>query len=724
MYYPAEFEFSHNMRRQIINRFLLVVGIAIVSFLIGVPSSYLGDNALSKKLSNFKITLGLDLAGGTELDYKIDLTDAIAQNEDDDASNNVNLDSIAESVRDALEKRVNPAGVGEIVVKRALEEDGHHIIIQMPPSSNVAKAKQDAEQDNRLDFFEESPEKEVAARAEINDILNKITPWNWAQKGEELGKKPHIAFLKTDGRYRDQIQDTQFADKLFAAAPGSFLSEVIETQTEAEYTVDDKGALEIKAFPSNVLGLVRVTAKAKKDREKTNPPSAEARHILFAYPEARRADEEVKYKTKEEAKSEAEKMLEKLKKEGTANFAELAKEFSTESAAKESGGELGEFTADRMVKEFSDAVFAQKEPGLLPSVVESPFGFHVIEVEKLTPESKQTVAEDQVSYEMIAWDRDELRWEPTELGGAQLENSAVGYNEVGQPVVNLLFDQEGGDLFAALTEKIAAKQCDGGPCRLGIKVGGKWITQPTVKEKIVGRSSQITGSFTFDSAKALSDGLNLGAIDAPVILSGQTTITPQLGADQLAKSLHAGLVGFLVIMVFMLVVYRFAGLVASFVLAMYAGIFVTILKVWPESFGGPIVLSLAGIAGVILSIGLAVDGNILIFERLKDELRRGRNLTQALDLGFERAWAAIRDSHCTTLISCLVLFSFGSAIIKGFAVVLIVGTVLSLFTAITISRNLLRFSLLFEKLNNPWLFGFHKSSLETDKNPNAQIRKR
>ncbi|MCF7918029.1 protein translocase subunit SecD [Candidatus Gracilibacteria bacterium] len=714
------------MRKQIINRFLFVVGIAIIAFFIGLPFSFFGDNAFSKKLSDFKVTLSLDLAGGTELDYRIDLSDAMAQNSDDDPSNDVSLDSITESVRDALEQRVNPAGVGEIIVKRSQVEGEEHVIIQMPPSSNVVKAKQDAERDNRLDFFEEDPEKENAARSEIQGYLAQMTPWNWEVKADEItSKNQFVSLKKIDSRFRDEISDQTLGDKLFAAKPGTFLGDIIETQTEAEYTIAPDGNLQILALPKNVLAIVYVKEKNEVPREKTEKPKVHARHILFAYPEARRAEDGIKYKTKEEAKAEAEKMLQKLKDEGTTDFEALAKEFSTENAAQRTGGDLGEFEPGRMVEEFDKAVFAATAPGLLPEVVESPFGFHVIEILDTQPEKTESVQEMKVGYEMLAWDLDELRWVSTGLSGKQLENARVGYDEVGQPLVNLLFDNEGADLFAEITGRVASKRCDGTYCRLGIKVGGQWITQPTVREKIVGRSSQITGKFTFDGAKDLADGLNLGAIDAPVILSGQMTITPELGHDQLQKSLTAGLYGFLVILVFMILMYRFAGIVASVSLVLYAGIFMTILKVWPESLGGPIVLSLAGMAGIVLSIGLAVDGNILIFERLKEEVRRGRGLLQAVDLGFERAWPAIRDSNLTTLLICVILFTFGSSVIKGFAITLIVGTLLSMFTAITISRNLLQFALLWKFFQKPWLFGLNESSLQTEnKKLGAQIRKR
>ncbi len=713
------------MKQQIINRFLFVVGIAIVSILLALPASTFGDTIVGQKLEAFKITLGLDLAGGTELDYRIDLSDAIEQNSDDDPSNDVSLNFISESVRDALEARVNPAGVGEIIIKRSQVEAEEHVIIQMPPSANVDKAKADAKQDNRLEFFEEDPTRISAKKLEIAGELNKMTAWNWQSRADELTLDKNVEFIKTEKRFRDDLNDPELADKLFSASQGTFLSEVIETQTEPEYTISEDGNVEFKSFPKNVIGIVRLTEKASVAREKTIPAKAGARHILFGYPEANRADENVKYQSKEESLEEAEKMLAKLQEEGVDNFAELAKEFSTEGAAAQSGGDLGEFERERMVPEFSDAVFGMEATGLIQEVVESSFGFHVIEVLKKTPQSTETVYEEQISYEMLGWNSDELIWIETKLGGAQLENATVGYDEIGQPIVNLLFDAEGGDLFAELTGHVAAKTCEGGPCRLGIQVGGRWITQPTVREKIIGRSSQISGNFTFDSAKELADGLNLGAIDAPVILSGQISITPELGHEQLSKSLKAGLFGFIAIMIFLIIMYRFMGVIAAVALTLYASIFVMMLKIWPESFGGPIVLTLAGIAGIVLSIGLAVDGNILIFERLKEELKRGRNLEQAVDLGFERAWTAIKDSNLTTLLTCLILFSFGSSVIKGFAITLIVGTLLSMFTAVTISRNLLRFSLLFKPLYKKSLFGVKDADLKSAKKTvGANIRKR
>ena len=231
-----------------------------------------------------------------------------------------------------------------------------------------------------------------------------------------------------------------------------------------------------------------------------------------------------------------------------------------------------------------------------------------------------------------------------------------------------------------------------------------------MSQKILGRTAQITGQFTFDTAKSLAADLNLGAIEAPVDLSGQTTIEPQLGTQQWQASIKAAFVGLLGTVLLIIGIYRFAGVVASAALLLYVGLFVSILKLWPVDFGGPIVLTLAGMAGIALSIGLAVDGNILIFERIREEIFRGKPLSQAVDLGFARAWVAIRDSNLTTLLTCVILFSFGSSIIKGFAITLIIGTILSMFTVVVVSYTLIRWCLRWSWLaKHPELLSFRSS---------------
>ncbi len=718
------------MKKQILNRFAFVIAIALIAGVFSVPSSWIAqiagsDSSIVQRLENFKITLGLDLAGGTELDYKIDLTDALTQNNDDDPTNDVSINDISESVRDSLERRVNPAGIGEIIVKRSQINNEEHILIQMPPSSNVEQAKSDAEKDNRLEFYAEDPGAIVGKRLEIAEWLTTdINAENWEQKAPEYVVQ-RGALLESFGPvFLDEMEDAELGKKLATLAPGEVLQEIVDTTIQPSFTVNESGELTIEGspFPRNMLGIARLTAVTEEDKESTTPAKATARHILIAHPEAMRAPEELPYASKEEAQAKAEEILQQIK--DGADFAELAKEFSTGPSA-ESGGDLGEFEPGSMVGPFNDAVFALETPQLIEEVIETDFGFHIIDVQAVQKELTAVQPTKKVTYELLSWNKDDITWSETELGGGQLEIARVGYDQVGSPLVDLRFDSEGGRLFAQITEQLAAQQCNNTNCRLGIKVGGEWISLPYVSEKISGRNAQITGSFTYEEAKELSDGLNLGAIDAPVILSGQTTIQAELGADQLNKSIKAAVLGLAATILFMILIYRIPGIVAAIALLLYSALFITLLKVWPTSLGGPIVLTLAGAAGIALSIGLAVDGNILIFERLKEELRRGRTLSQAIDLGFERAWTAIRDSNLTTLITCIILFSLGSSVVKGFAITLIVGTLLSMFTAVTISRNLLRLLILIPGMQNPNLFGVSESSINHKKKTvGAKVRKR
>ena len=729
------------MKQQIINRFILVLVIALFGLMISAPTSFyektLGsENFLTKKLSKLKVSLGLDLQGGTELDYKVDLSEIEARNSDAESDNDVStaeLDSTIESVRDALEKRVNPAGVGETIVRRSsISINGakeQHILIQMSPDTDVDKAKSDAELDNRLEFFEEDPNLEKKEKLKVASILAELKGEEFETKGKALSaEKDYMTFESFGPLFEDDFEDKNLAIEIAATEKGEIVQKVIETQINPSYTVKDgQIAFDGIPYPRSVFAIAKVTDKVMEERKQTVPEQRKARHILFGYPEAKMAEEDVKYKSKEEARAKATEILTKLQTEGTETFGDLAKEFSTEGAAQASYGELGEFAKGQMVPPFEEAVFAVTEAGVVSQLVETDFGFHVIEVQAITPEETKTTTENKISYDLILWDKKDLNWVSTELGGKQLDKASVGYDEIGNPLVNLRFDKEGGDLFGELTERVATKTCGTKdakqPCRIGIKVGGDFITTPTVREKISGRDAQISGNFTFESAHELANGLNLGAIDLPVILSGQTTIGAELGTEQLTKSLKAGMLGLAATMIFMIFVYRLSGVVASIVLIIYSLLFITILKTYPESFGGPIVLSLSGAAGIVLSIGLAVDGNILIFERMKEEIRKGRTLTQSIDLGFERAWTAIRDSNVTTLLICTILFVIGSSIIKGFAITLIVGTLLSMFTAIIISRNLMKFILLIPAFQKPFLYGVSDSEIGK-KVSGVKIRKR
>ena len=711
------------MKNSTVRSFIIVLLIGIFGITFSLPASFyhslLGEESwVSKKVAEKQVSLGLDLVGGTELDYKIDLSEAQTLNQDEDLENDVNLESIAEQVRDSLEQRVNPAGVGEIIVKRSRINNEEHVLIQMPPSSNVNQAKKDAERDNRLEFYEQDPNKVAAEREKINSILKNLSgSEDFSEIVSTYGTKDIITHEVIQPKFEDEISDQELKTKLLSTPVGELVAQAIETTLVPTVTVGDDGKAVVDGAFGPVVGIARVTEKSFETKEKVTQATAQASHILIAYPEATRAPEDLPYVDKEAARAKAEEILLQLKDGG--DFEALAKEFSTGPSGPE-GGSLGEFNPGQMVAAFNEVVFGLEtdyqtivpitEPVLHPEVVETDFGFHVIKTVSRSPEILEEAEVEKIGYEMLAWNAQNLQWLGTELNGTHLEAARPSYDpQIGTPVVALRFTKEGGELFADMTGRLAARTCSNGPCALQARVGGQVVSTATVREKIIGRDSIISGSFNFDEVKDLADGLNLGAIAAPVDLSGQTTIKAELGASQLSKSLKAAGIGLFATIIFMLAMYRLGGVVAAVALIIYASVFVAILKLWPQSFGGPIVLSLSGVAGIILSLGLAVDGNILIFERMKEEIQRGKNLPKAIELGFDRAWDAIRDSNMTTLLTCIILFFMGSSIIQGFAIMLIIGTLLSMFSAITVSRTLLRFLMLFPALQKPELFACKKS---------------
>jgi len=266
---------------------------------------------------------------------------------------------------------------------------------------------------------------------------------------------------------------------------------------------------------------------------------------------------------------------------------------------------------------------------------------------------------------------------PTPLTGRYLKRAQVGFDQVGNPIVLLEFNDEGTKIFAELTERNVGKP-------LAIFLDGKLISAPTVKEKIPSGKAEITGKFTLQEAKELVKNLNAGALPVPIELVSYQIIGPTLGKASLEKILKAGLVGFLLIALFMIVIYKLSGLVAILCLIFFAILNLTLYKLIP------ITLTLSGIAGFLLSLGMAVDANILIFARTKEELKMGKSLSQAFEEGFKRAWPAIRDGNLTTLIVNLILLFFGTSFVRGFATTLSLGILISMFTAIVMTREFLK----------------------------------
>lgn len=265
---------------------------------------------------------------------------------------------------------------------------------------------------------------------------------------------------------------------------------------------------------------------------------------------------------------------------------------------------------------------------------------------------------------------------PTQLTGRYLKKAQMTFDQtIGTPSVSLEFNDEGGKIFEELTARNIGKP-------IAIFLDGQPIEVPTVQEKISGGTAQITGKFTSDEARKMVERFNAGALSAPMNLVSQQTVGASLGQASLKNAINAGVLGTLAIILFMLLYYRRLGVYASIALVVYIALTAAIFKLG-------VTMTLAGIAGYILSIGMAVDANILIFERTKEELKRGIAKSAAIEEGFRRAWPSIRDSNISTGITCLILFFTTSSFVKGFALTLGIGVVVSMFSAITVTRLLM-----------------------------------
>ena len=274
----------------------------------------------------------------------------------------------------------------------------------------------------------------------------------------------------------------------------------------------------------------------------------------------------------------------------------------------------------------------------------------------------------------------------------------MGTDAAGHWLITLEFNGKGANKFAKLT-----REFKGYP--IAIYFNGESISEPVVQQEITGGQAQITGTFTHDEAKKIVDLLNAGALPVPAKIMEENTVGPTLGADSLHKSMVAGIIGLCTVILFMIVWYRVPGLIATVALLVYASIVFAIFKLVP------VTLTLAGIAGFILSIGMAVDANILIFERTKEELKAGRTLFTAINSGFDRAFTSIFDSNMSTVIICLILYFAGSNIVKGFALTLVIGVLVSMFSAITVTKNLMHLIFGTGQLKYPALFGLKDSDI-------------
>jgi len=287
----------------------------------------------------------------------------------------------------------------------------------------------------------------------------------------------------------------------------------------------------------------------------------------------------------------------------------------------------------------------------------------------------------------------------TVMTGKELDTVNVALDQLGKPEIQFALKFEGTSIFADFTSRNVGRF-------LCIVLDNRVVSCPRIQTAITDGSARITGDFTLEEARSLAIQLKYGALPVPLRVETTRSVGPTLGQDSVQKSVRAGAIGLCAVLFFMLVYYRLPGFLAALALIIYALLNFALFKLIP------VTLTLPGITGFLLSTGMAVDANILIFERMKEELRWGRSLSAAINAGFDRAWTSIRDSNLSTIITCVILYwfgsNFGASVVRGFAITLFIGVVISMFTAVTVTRTFVSF--VFDRFgerlqDHKWLLG-------------------
>lgn len=760
--------------------------IAVAIMLVALPDTY--KQWAPAFLRAPQLHFGLDLAGGTQLDFRIserELDDQILQLEAQlpivggaqkaeiqaqIAALQLQKTNVTEAIRTVLERRINSLGVSEARITPSEFGGEKHLLVECPGVVDTQKCIATVGKTIQLEFKEEftAPTKEYEEKI---DALAKTT-FDSIQNGtatlvasaEDLQSDLSVAFRDTIAVYKDQLpeglealwdasptdkpiyketiltQPTVTADGQVTMnqIPGIYIAEMVTPKTLTGRTINAPDeAMKIVAdrtdgvtflartdVPVNDLDTaIKTSLETLNEYKLATTTSGEqvivyganrtegqetmvARQILLSYSGAFKIIDGVT-RSKEDAAILAAQIHDRLL--AGEDFATVAKEISDGPAAS-NGGLQEAFSRDQKAVEYSDVAFALKA-GELSTVVETPVGYYIIKAESapvLAPttvnfnqltfastvsngaevlamltDKKVSIQAEQIAIRYLFFSKMPTGWKDTKLDGKQFRSATVALNEFGRPVVQINFNPEGAALFEQLTKDNVGK-------RIAIFVGGELVSAPTVQAQISGGTAIITGSNNIQEAQALAQDLNTGAIPAPIFLSGQHTVEATLGSNALQQSIKAAIIGVFVLMLYMLFFYRLLGLIANIALVCYAFIFFALLKLPLGLISSQyIVLTLAGMAGIILSIGMAVDANVLIFERMKEELKKGKSFSTAAYTGVQRAWPSIRDGNVSTLITCTILFIIGTSIVRGFAIALGLGVLISMFSAIIITNFLL-----------------------------------
>lgn len=663
---------SGKSRRQLHAGVLSVVIIFILTASAAFPGPWnaaIDAIGAGPKFSEEGFRLGLDLQGGAHLVYEADMS----------AIPNEDRAEALEGVRDVIERRVNAFGVAEPVVQTNSTPGSYRVIVELAGVFDVGEAIADIGETPILEF--KIPEEQAT------DELAVSQEQELAMLEEQVAQKE--AATAVLGRAKDGEDFAALAAELSideaSKANGGDIGEVsIDDPTWGALiqTIEDQN-IKTGIYPELYETASQLfVVDYNGSRELAVPYAA---HILICHNESDRCESE---RTKDEALA----LVNQLADEVTVdNFAEKAEQYSDDGSAS-SGGELGPVYEGQMVEPFEEALFDLRD-GRISEPVETQFGYHLVY-------RMITIDETRYDFDVIElpWTTEsdllvQDGWVNTPLSGKHVQRASVAFDQnSGLPFVQLEFNAEGAQLFTDLTEAHVGDY-------IGIFLDGYLISAPVVQQAIYGGEASITGDFTIEEARLLSQRLNAGALPVPIELVSQQTVGPTLGSISLERSIDAALIGFALVAVFMIAYYRFAGFVSVLALAVYAALNLALYK-WLG-----VTMTLAGIAGFILSMGMAVDANVLIFERLKEELKSGRDLPTAIDEGFRRAWTSIRDGNLTTLIAAAVLFSMGTSFIRGFAVTLALGVLVSMGTAIFVTRILLKWFSGWSVLKKKWLYG-------------------
>lgn len=636
-----------------------------------------------------KFRLGLDLQGGTHLVYDLDMSQ-IPQ---------ADRDSALSGVRDVIERRVNAFGVSEPLVQTTNAGGTYRLIVELAGVLDVKQAIAQIGETPVLEFKEPDTAQSKPTSA---DDAKKLAA---AQAPQRKAAADVLALAMKPGADFDALVK-QYSVESDKATTGGKLGDF--NTKSVPYGAIAQAIVNTRSWTGRVVPQVIETTQGLEVVKMLglDPKNEETQlsHILICYTGATGC-------TTLRSEIEATTKINELKAQATpANFAQLAKDNSTDTGSAANGGKLDPSTDNpwvepgQMVLPFELAARTTKV-GAISDVVKTDFGYHLIYKRASRPTTTYQVERILLPLAKLSDVVPPVSpWKNTQLSGKNLTRASVQFDQrAGTPYVSLQFDDAGGKLFGELTARLVGQP-------IGIFLDGQPISTPVVQQAIYGGQAIINGTFSLDEAKLLAQRLNAGALPVPIKLLSQQTVGPTLGLASLNQSVKAALIGFALVALFMIALYRLPGIMAILALLLYAVVNMLCYRL----FG--VTMTLAGIAGLVLSLGIAVDANVLIFERIKDEARAGHDLEASLREGFKRAWPPIRDGHLTTLISAVVLYNFSSSFVRGFALTLAIGVILSLFTAITVVRVYLRALTGWKIFQKPWLFSIRPSAKDSGTN--------